>query len=66
MKPEIEIKKRLYSVKEASTYLGRSPWSVAEMVRTGKLKYIRDGKRIFLDIQDITLWIETSKTQNID
>ena len=53
-------------MKEAADYLGRSPWTVAEMVRTGKLPYISDGKRKFLDIQDINHWIETNKRQDID
>lgn len=55
-------KKRLYSVKEASTFLGRSTWSVREMLWAGKLPYIKDGKRIFIDILDMERWIEQSKT----
>jgi hypothetical protein len=39
------ILKRLYSIQDASVYLGRSPWTVAEMVRTGRLPYVSDGKR---------------------
>jgi excisionase family DNA binding protein len=65
-KPAYYLHKRLYSMKEAADYLGRSPWTVAEMVRTGKLPYISDGKRKFLDIQDINHWIETNKRQDID
>lgn len=60
------INKRLLSIKEAGIYLSRSPWTVAEMVRTGKLPYLKDGKRKFLDIQDINNWIETNKRQDID
>lgn len=58
--------KRLYSIKEASIYLGRSPWTVAEMVRIGKFPYIPDGKRKFLDVQDLDRWIETNKKRDID
>lgn len=65
-KPAYHINKRLYSIKDAADYLGRSPWTVAEMVRTGKLAYIADGKRKFLDIQDINRWIDTNKRQDID
>jgi excisionase family DNA binding protein len=60
------ITKRLLSIKEAGVYLSRSPWTVAEMVRTGKLPYVSDGKRRFLDIQDINAWIESNKKQGID
>ena len=65
-KPVYQINRRLFSIKEAADYLGRSPWTIAEMVRTGKLPYIPDGKRKFLDIQDIDRWIETNKIQDID
>ncbi len=58
-----KIEKRLYSIKEASIYLGRSVWAVREMLWKGKLPYIRDGKRILLDIKDIDEWIEKNKTR---
>jgi len=63
---EIKLRRRLYSIKEAALYLGRSPWTVAEMVRTGKLPYIPDGKRRFLDIEDINDWIVNNKKRDID
>lgn len=55
------VPKRLLSFKEASVYLGRSPWVVAEMVRAGKLPFIRDGKRKLLDIKDLEAWIDGNK-----
>jgi hypothetical protein len=36
------------------------------MVRSGRLPYIPDGKRRFLDIQDLDKWIETNKRRDID
>lgn len=54
--------KRLYSVKDASVYLGRSVWALREMLWAGKLPYIKDGRRVLLDIKDMDLWIESSKT----
>ncbi|MEW6417626.1 MAG: helix-turn-helix domain-containing protein [Nitrospirota bacterium] len=57
------LNKRLYSIKEASVYLGRSVWAVREMLWAGKIPYIKDGKRILLDIQDMDIWIEKNKTQ---
>jgi len=53
--------KRLLSIREAATYLGRSPWTVGEMVRAGKLPYVRDGKRKLLDLCDLDRWIEGKK-----
>lgn len=43
--------------------MGRSEWSVREMLWAGKLPYIKDGKRIFVDILDMEKWIEQNKTQ---
>ena len=57
------IKKRLYSVKEASIYLGRSVWAVREMIWAGKLLHVKDGRRILLDIYDMDEWIEKNKTR---
>ena len=58
--------KRLYSIKEASIYLGRSVYAVREMIWAGKLPYIKDGRRILLDIYDMDEWIERNKTRFID
>jgi excisionase family DNA binding protein len=55
--------KRLYSIKDAAVYLGRSEWAVREMVWGGKLPYIRDGRRILLALEDMNAWIERSKTE---
>ncbi len=54
-------KKRLYSIPEAAAYLGRSVWSMREMVWAGKLPAVRDGRRIFVDLEDMNTWIERNK-----
>ncbi|MCL4457856.1 MAG: helix-turn-helix domain-containing protein [Nitrospirae bacterium] len=54
--------KRLYTLKEAAIYLGRSSWAVRELIWRGELPYIKNGKRILLDILDIDKLIEQSKT----
>lgn len=53
--------KRLYSIKEAAVYLGRSEWVIAHMIRTGRFPFISDGKRKLLDVQDLDKWIEGDK-----
>ena len=58
--------RRILTIKDASAYLGRSPWTVAEMVRTGKIAYIKDGKRKLLDINDINEWIMKNKRTDSD
>ena len=55
--------KRLYSIKEAPVYLGRSVWAVREMIWAGKLPYVKADRRIFLDIYDMDEWIEKNKTR---
>ena len=55
------IPKRLYSINEASIYLGRSVWAIREMLWAGKLPFIKDGRRILLDIKDMEAWVEKNK-----
>jgi excisionase family DNA binding protein len=62
-KEQNETQKRLYSISEASVYLGRTVWGVREMIWAGKLPIVRDGRRILLDILDMEKWIEKNKTQ---
>ncbi len=57
----VGISKRLYSINEASIYLGRSVWALREMLWAGKLPYIKDGRRILLDILDLEKWIDQHK-----
>ncbi len=59
-RPDTKIK-RLYSIKEAAVFLGRSDWSVREMLWAAKLPYIKDGKRIFIDIIDLEAWVDRNK-----
>jgi excisionase family DNA binding protein len=58
------LNKRLYNLKEAAVYLGRSVWAVREMLWAGKMPYVKDGKRILVDIQDMNAWIDRSKTRS--
>jgi excisionase family DNA binding protein len=51
------LPKRLYTLPEAAQYLGRTLWSMRELVWAGKIPIIRDGKRIFVDINDLDLYI---------
>jgi len=57
----IGLPKRLYSIKEAAFYLGRTVCAVREMLWAGKLPYIKDGRRILLDIHDMNAWVEKNK-----
>ncbi|OPY81454.1 MAG: Helix-turn-helix domain protein [Syntrophorhabdus sp. PtaU1.Bin153] len=63
MKKANSVPKRLYNIEEASIYLGRTVCALREMLWAGKLPFIKDGKRILLDIKDMDAWIERNKTQ---
>jgi len=62
-KADTHVTKRLYSIREAAVYLGISTWSVRKMIWAGKIPYIKNGKRILLDIRDIDEWIDANKTR---
>jgi len=55
--------KRLYSLSEAATYLGRSTWSVRRLIWNGDLPQVRGGGRVHVDIQDMDQFIERNKVR---
>ena len=57
-------KKRLYSISEAATYLGRTDWSIRELIWQGKLPQVKVGRRVHLDIRDLDSFIEANKVTN--
>jgi excisionase family DNA binding protein len=57
------MEKRLYNIKEASKYLGRSVWALREMYYSGKIACVRDGRRMLFDISDMDTWIDRNKTK---
>jgi excisionase family DNA binding protein len=63
--PQRLLPKRLYSIKEGAFYLGRTVWAVREMLWAGKMPFVKDRKRILIDIQDMNEWIDRSKTRSI-
>lgn len=54
--------KRLFTVKEAALYLGRSVWAMRDLIWNGKIKVVRDGKRIFVDRLDLDAYVEKYKS----
>lgn len=56
--------KRLYTIKEAAGYLGRSVWSVRELIWAGRIPYVRreGGRKYFLDIEDLNNLIKREKS----
>jgi hypothetical protein len=56
------LPKRLYSLPEAAHYLGRTLWSMRELIWKGSIPIVREGKRIFVDINDLELYVTKHKT----
>jgi len=56
--------KRLYTLKEAARYLGRSESSMRELVWDGKIPAVRakGTRKIFLDVVDLTEYIDRNKS----
>ena len=61
------LTKRLYTLKEAGIYLGRSEYSVRTLIWNGVLPVIKNpggdqnGKKQWVDILDMDNFIESSK-----
>jgi excisionase family DNA binding protein len=55
--------KRLYTLKEAARYLGRSGWGMRELIWAGKIPAIREegGRKIFIDVNDLVAYVERNK-----
>jgi len=59
------LPKRLYTLPEAAAYLGRTLWSMRELVWKGSVPIVRDGKRIFIDVDDLESYITRNKTNYV-
>jgi len=57
------LSKRLYTLKEAAEYLGRSEWSMRELIWARKIPVVREdgGRKIYLDVSDLDRFIEQNK-----
>ncbi len=53
--------KRLFSLPEAATYLGRSTWSIRRLIWKGLLPEVRAGGRVHVDVQDLDDFIDQHK-----
>jgi hypothetical protein len=56
------LPKRLYTLEEGATYLGRTVWAMRGLVWKGSIPIVREGKRIFLDIADLDKYVVRNKT----
>jgi excisionase family DNA binding protein len=57
--------KRLFSIPEAATYLGRSVWSIRRLIWNGDLPQVRARGRVHLDVRDMDEFIDSNKEQEV-
>ena len=56
--------KRLYTLKEAAEYLGRSEWGMRELIWSQVIPVVKQCRcrKMYLDINDLDDFIEKNKT----
>ncbi len=61
------VSKRLYTLKEAAKYLGRSEWGMRELIWAGRIPVVKvdGGRKIFLDVLDLMGFIEKNKSSYV-
>ena len=54
---------RLIDIVDAGIRIGLGKWRVRTLIYSGKIPYVRLGRRIMIDIRDIDAFIEANKTR---
>lgn len=64
MKKTTKEQKRLYTLKEAAQYLGRSEWGMRELVWKRLIPTVitKGGRKIYFDVMDLDAFIEKHKS----
>jgi len=56
--------KRLYSIKELVREIGATAWFWRTQIWDGQLPYVKVGKKMFIDREDIETFIKNNKFKN--
>lgn len=56
------VQPRLFTVKQAAKYLGRSPDALYHLIRNAPLPSVRADGRVMLDRRDLDKYIEDNKS----
>ena len=56
--------KRLYSIKELVLEIGATEWFWRTQIWDGRLPYIQVGRKMFIEREDIDIFIQKNKMQN--
>lgn len=62
MKP---LEKRLFTIAESAHYLGRSVYSLRCSIWKGTLPVVQEGRKMWLDVNDLNQFIETNKRTHV-
>ncbi|HEV2521970.1 MAG TPA: helix-turn-helix domain-containing protein [Candidatus Acidoferrales bacterium] len=54
---------RLFTVKQAASYLSTTIWAVRNLAWDKKIPYVRLGARLLFDKPDLDNWIKSNKTK---
>lgn len=57
------MRKRLFTLREAAEYMGRSVWGMRELIWAGAIPTVKApaGRKIFLDVVDLDAYIDANK-----
>jgi hypothetical protein len=57
------VRKRLFTLKEAADYMGRSVWGMRDLVWSQVIPVVKQGgcRKMYLDIKDLDEFIENNK-----
>jgi excisionase family DNA binding protein len=61
-KTQTQLSKRLLSLTHVAVYLDRPVSSVRTLIWNGKLPYVQEGRKMYVDVRDLDLYIERAKT----
>lgn len=53
--------KRLLNIREAASFLGRTPDAVYQMVHRGQLPAVKNGRRVHIERAELEAWIERNR-----
>jgi excisionase family DNA binding protein len=58
------LSKRLYTLKEAAEYLGRSEWGMRDLVYAGRIPFVKGkmDRKYFFDVADLMGFVDLNKS----
>lgn len=59
------VQKRLFTVHDAGTYLSISHWTVRKHIDNGLIPFVRLGRLLMIDRQDLDSFIESLKDRHL-